>query len=461
MHILFSKNDVNFDGFNNSFFRLEKIPPGDYDADIDQRIHEFLKSNKNTEIKSFTLPISFSGNYMEFSGLIFSLHLRLTRDLSFCNVPIIFYGTLELEQVLRLTTLSNILITKNVRYVNLQNASFEDIKEHIMQYKNKDFNLNEFINQIKLNPPSNYDSHHNTDNEFALIQWSKHINCFDKIPQNFKREFESQLYLKYLNASNPLPVDIEKNDYFVSNTADINLLLIDDEAEKGWKIFYSSLFANSKINFIDSGIEFKKEDKNVIIHKAEKIIKEKKPNVILLDLRLHDSDFSKSTSSEDLTGIKILEKIKEINKGIQVVITTASNKAWNFNLAKQKGAYDFIIKDGLEDPNSSIQNFTKKIESAIKKSLFSITIYEKLLFSLKNWRKYNIPKRKNIADVFHDPLWHINLKNQVFDFINNAFDTINNDTIPERFTMSILLIYRVIEMVNEFYIIESGDSRKG
>ena len=149
----------------------------------------------------------------------------------------------------------------------------------------------------------------------------------------------------------------------------------------------------------------------------------------------------------------------EINKGIQVIITTASNKAWNFNHAKQKGAYDFIIKDGFEDPEKAIGKLSITIKNASNRSLYLKPIYKKMDDSLKAWNNYDIPKRKNISDLFHDSLWHVNLKLQVNDFVKNAFDTINNDLIAERFTISTVLLYRVIEMINEFYIIESGDNR--
>lgn len=55
-------------------------------------------------------------------------------------------------------------------------------------------------------------------------------------------------------------------------------------------------------------------------------IQEFNPDVVILDLRLSQSDHE----NEDInsyTGIKILQKIHEINAGIQVIMLTATSKS--------------------------------------------------------------------------------------------------------------------------------------
>lgn len=459
MNLIFTLKDIKLDINSNAFFLGANISEGNYDDDINQRIHTFLDTIKNKPIKSFTLPVSLSNNFMEFSGLIFAHHIRLSREFEFCDAPLIFYGTLKLEQLLRLTPLARILLTNNVLYVNIAKYSFDEIQKSIEKYMPKQFDLNQFLDQIQINPPSNYDSHHSIDNEFALIQWSRYINCFNSIPQQLKKEFESQLYFKYLRAKNSLPVINDDNQFTITTIENTRILLIDDEAIKGWKNFYESFFKNSNVKFEDSGIEFKNEEKDDLIARVESKVKVFNPDVVLLDLRLHDSDFGDEVEPKNLTGIQILENIKEINSGIQVIIITASNKAWNFNIAKQKGAFDFIIKDGSESPKVATNNLKHTIENASKRALYLKPIYKKMIDSLNTWNNYKVPTRINIIDTMHDLLWHANLKLQVKDFVKNAFDTINNDSIAERYTISTLLLYRVIEMINEFYIIESGDNR--
>jgi CheY-like chemotaxis protein len=382
MNLLFSIKDFNLGINNSTFFEIAKLSPGNYDDDIDQIIHSFLLEKKSNEIRSFTIPINLSNNFMEFSGLLLAHHIRLSREFKFCDVPIVFYGSLKLEQLLRITPLARILLTSNVFYVDISKFSFHDIEKSLDGYKIKLFDINTFLDQIQIKQPVNYDSHHSVDNEFALIQWSKFINCYDELPPSIKKEYESKLYFKYLKLKQTF-AKVEKpiEKPIIEITENIRILLIDDEASKGWEGYYSSLFSNSskKIKFEDSGIDFKNiyttED---IVTKVELKVSDFKPDVVLLDLRLLDSDFLKETLPNELTGLKVLKKIKEINKGIQVIITTASNKAWNFNLAKQKGAYDFIIKDGFEDPKKAISKFITTIEISSKRAGFLKVIDQKL-----------------------------------------------------------------------------------
>ena len=461
-NILFLNEKSRTAFFEDGFFSKGELA-SNYNDDLDQIIHTYLLDLRLEEINSFILPISINGNFFDFSGLIFAHHVRLTKQIKSCDATIVFYGILEVEQLLRLTDWARILLTPNVIYVNIAKSTFDDLKELIQSYSPKNFISEPFLEKIQINPPANYETnHHNVDNEFALIQWSKHIKYYNNLPISFKNEFDSRLYFKYLKLKKDFPEIGEKNQITIDIDAPVNILLIDDEAGKGWEAFYSSLFSNSskEIKFEDSGIDFKDPNiSDLIISRVENKVIQFKPDIVLLDLRLLDSDFHKETPPDELTGLKILDKIMEINKGIQVIITTASNKAWNFNHAKQKGAYDFIIKDGFEDPEKAIGKLSITIKNASNRSLYLKPIYKKMDDSLKAWNNYDIPKRKNISDLFHDSLWHVNLKLQVNDFVKNAFDTINNDLIAERFTISTVLLYRVIEMINEFYIIESGDNR--
>ena len=389
MNILISIKDFNLGLSGNNFFESDNISDGNYDDDIDHRIHNFLIQKKDKQIQSFIIPISLSNNFMEFSGLIFANHVRLTRELSFCEAPIVFYGSLELEQLIRLTPLARILLTTNVQYVNLNKYSFNDIQKAIEVYKKKPFDLNQFLEQIEINPPSNYDSHHGIDNEFALIQWSTFTKCLNTLPSQFKKEFDSRLYFKYLRVKYPFSEIKDHNLFTIRTVPNTRILLIDDEAEKGWKNFYTSFFKNSNVKFEDSEIEFKNKEKIDLIAKLESRVKVFNPDVVLLDLRLHDSDFGEDIEPIKLSGIQVLEKIKEINSGIQVIITTASNKAWNFNIANQKGAFDFIIKDGNENPEKAIEKLKLSIEISATRAIYLKDINHRIT-DLKNLIKNSI-----------------------------------------------------------------------
>ena len=380
MHTLFY-----FNGFEdlfqlNSSFRLAKLADN-FNDDIDQRINTFLSVNNHEDITSFILPISLNGNFYDFSGLIFAHHVRLSRNFKSSDVKIAFYGTVDILELLKITPLSRILLTQNIYYFDINQFSFEGIEKYLNS-KPHYFDFNHFLKQIQIDAPSNYEgNHHSIDNEFALIQWSKYIGSYNSLPDNFKKEFESRLYFKYLKSKNQLHDEKSTAQLSRNTVSEKNILLIDDESKVGWKEFYISLFnkCSSNVKFEDSCIDFK--DPNIaqtIISKIESIVFQFNPDIVLLDLRLLDSDFDFDTPPDQLTGLKILEKIKQINKGIQVVIVTASNKAWNFDLAKQKGAYDFIIKDGFEDPSKVISKFNRTIEISSQRAGFLKKIGKKI-----------------------------------------------------------------------------------
>ena len=72
-------------------------------------------------------------------------------------------------------------------------------------------------------------------------------------------------------------------------------------------------------------------------------------DVIFLDLRLlkEEDKVNQISNISDFTGTKVLRKIKDINKGIQVIIFTASNKVWNIEKLLEIGANGYYIKENI------------------------------------------------------------------------------------------------------------------
>ena len=63
------------------------------------------------------------------------------------------------------------------------------------------------------------------------------------------------------------------------------------------------------------------------------IVKEKKPDVILLDVKM-----------KGLNGIEVLKQVKRFDKNIKVIIITVASDEETRQLAKRYGADDFIKK---------------------------------------------------------------------------------------------------------------------
>lgn len=63
------------------------------------------------------------------------------------------------------------------------------------------------------------------------------------------------------------------------------------------------------------------------------VVKKEKPHLVLLDVRLGDA-----------SGMEVLEKIKEIDRDIKVIMVTALSDETNAAQAKSRGAEGYIVK---------------------------------------------------------------------------------------------------------------------
>ena len=71
------------------------------------------------------------------------------------------------------------------------------------------------------------------------------------------------------------------------------------------------------------------------------------------------------------SGAKLLKSIKEKNKGTQVIIMTASNKAWNMKHLLKLGADGYYVKESpgvafsSDFSHSNYQNFKTEVEKIL------------------------------------------------------------------------------------------------
>src|SRR6478735_8718502 len=68
-------------------------------------------------------------------------------------------------------------------------------------------------------------------------------------------------------------------------------------------------------------------------HKALEIIKTEVPQVVITDLKMPGMD-----------GLEVLQRVKEYNPDIQVILVTGHGSIDEAVMAMKKGAYDFIPK---------------------------------------------------------------------------------------------------------------------
>ncbi|QCE42397.1 response regulator [Psychroserpens sp. NJDZ02] len=420
----------------SSFFKLHEVPNNGYVKDIDTRIHETLEGLNNVEVNSITIPISITENFLEFSGLRLAHHIRLSPNLSFRKTPIIIMGSLNEKQLLKLSSLANILLTPNVFYVNLSKYAFDTIEKSVKKLELSDglsFDFNKYLDKVTINPPENYQSHHSIDNELCLLRWSEFLGISEQISE-VKNNLQSNLYFKYVNIINPIKVVQKGNPYFFSDNAKI--LLIDDQFDKGWEPFYKAFFELSKhqIKLETLDIDFQMMNSYDIIENAKRKIRNFDPDIVLLDLRLSDSDLY--NDPENLTGNKILKDIKLFNKGVQVIIITASNKVWNYEVSLDFGCNGFIVKNSKNNVSEDIKNLKLKINLCINRASYLKQAFK----SLNNSFAFIDEAIKN--EVIEKPFG-----NELIKYMEIALVMFERAKTKDSFAYSYLSLFKCLELI--------------
>lgn len=357
---------------------------------FDKEAHEQL-GNHFEEYEKYdliVLPFNLStDNYLEFSGIQLANHIRLTKDWGHHKTPILFIGAETPSQIARLMR-ADILFTKGVFCT--KNQTFDEIltywkKLNQSKFEITDEDYKEAINKLVLEPPNDFDSQHNLDNEITIYLWSKKIDLELEI---LKKEIESGLYFKWWILKNNIDLNessggLEKSKNSEKNWSGKKILLIDDKHDRGWYLFFKKLLPTVEVQFLDGDYQKPEQflgDKNIIDSAIDKITSFD-PHVVLLDLRLTDTD--NENDKNELTGIKILEKFRKnntINQGIQFVSLSASDKIWNYNELLKKKVSSFIVKktDNESTMNQTISVHRELVYRKIEEADYLKEIFNKL-----------------------------------------------------------------------------------
>lgn len=340
---------------------------------IDAKIDETLKKEIAHDIYDcIFIPYSLSDeNYLEFIGLRFACHIRLTTEFNNLQTPIIFFGYETESEINKLSEIGSILFSRGI--YTTDKCSVQDFEKQIQYVLNNhkkiddDIFLKQFTKRVVITPAGNYATHHSITNEWSIYRWATALKVQDEEIKIIEKKVGSNLYFKFLKAQFPIKPNVEVENQI--GTEEGKILYIDDEIDKGWDNIFRTICIGKTFDSI--GSNFKNVELEEIITTSLEKVKTLNPDVVILDFRLHDDDFE-NTAPENVTGYKILQGIKVINKGIQVIILSATNKIWNLMELQIAGADGFILK---ESPELSIdENYTK---NAIRK------IYETINDGLK------------------------------------------------------------------------------
>lgn len=395
------------------------------DEKFSEKVNEWLSE---TEYDNIFFPLCFGQTLSDYNGLRLATHIRCTPTKNQLK-RIFIYGFVGLEYIVD-HEYFNILKTKNVELVPYCKKAFE-----VAANKNfepvKPEELSKEIQKLKLDPPLNYADSHSITNEWAIHQWAKTIGCdeTDELTKVFQN-VHTNLYFKYLKTINPISElgKISPDKLKINDKVKPRVLLIDDEADKGWYEIFAYLLGDINGIYTDYlGIDFKKSSSDEIIEKSiEKIFKDD-IDIVILDFRLNLSDFE-NKSSDKITSVKLLKEIKEKNTGVQVIAFSATNKVWNLKNLKSEGANGFISK---ADPYKNDEQF---INRSIKGFIDNIQECMRLAFLKDFYNSQNeitndlIPRRKPKnekplpKEFIDEALKWLNLSNDILSmgFLNEA-----------------------------------------
>ena len=431
--------DAVVESYRTAFNRIEI---NDVEIVSFDRSQDFLsKLKESAEDIILLIPTILDPfNACSYDGVDYALrcyfHFVETRQ---SNFGIVLLGIEEESAFWHHCEYAQILKCPHISYIK---NNIYAIKEYLNKAGSTTFNIDwqdciEQLKKINIKQPASYKTHHSITNEWSIYRWSKYLGIKNI---EIEKEIEDFLYFNYLKAIYPeTPIDSKQ----ILSLGKGKILLIDDEVGKGWHNFFKSLCnKNSGVEFDSTGSTFKSLSQEEIIYSVEKKVKDFNPDVVVLDLRLHDDDFDIKDPLQ-LTGAKIFELIKTINKGIQIVIFSASNKVWNYLPFASDGV---ILK---ESPELSIKNnYTQECIKNLRNTLTNCI--------KRQYLREIYPKFEKVKILLKQYNFFGDKTDVILGNIDVAFDLLakNNRTIGYN-AYSFLQLYIVIEeFVNQDSVID-------
>lgn len=445
-----------------------KLPETDV-PDFDTFISDYL-SNQNEgnplyQYDVIVLPYNTTNNNLEYTGLRIAAHIRLTKEWNCMSKPILFLGPDTFQEVNQFSELGCLLNSFNVfmssgnkqeEIINMlrwikDNSKIVDIIDDSPKYR-------DFLKRMRsLTPPANYSTHHSIANEWGADVLGR-VVLGDEFNNIFvSPTIKNSLFFKYLIAttnSHRLVLSLSQkqssHQSFKIDASGKRVLLIDDEADKGWEYVLSKML-NVRIDVISEKVI----DYKSLSEESKKKILNNDYDLIFLDLRLNGVDEENVSNPEDFSGMKILSTIKnDINGGIQVIIFTASNKAWNMKALLDAGADGYYIKESPEYAfpfEYSMENAGRLIDTI--NSCFDRK-YLRMIYSkiqkINDYISFTDEKNKEI----------INKLLLSFSLISNAEskklqlkeEKNERQETKKLFAYSFISLFEILELVNKIFI---------
>jgi CheY-like chemotaxis protein len=439
------------DGKNALLVSKLGFPNIDYSEKIqDIEFHNYVISIfENYDVEKLIIPVSLGNGGGTFRGLKLGLHIRLTREIGLKRlIPILFISNFDFDEIMMRAkndylNLNYLLLTEGVKLVENNEKMIKRVVETMTPIDANKF-ASDVLGRLKI-IPTEIIGKHSLANQWGAFR-------LDEILQtnalNSKKELknrQAELYFKFIRSlSDDFGMISSTTPTVVPNTITNigkRILLIDDEADKGWSDVLVKIFDKSDFQFIH------KNTFTQFYNDAEIRILNEDWDLILLDLRLNPEEEEKHAfiaegNINNYSGAKLLQKIKEKNRGTQVIIFTASNKAWNMKALLDIGADGYFIKESPESGFSyqfskeNAENFMLNVETCLNKGYLHDIYLRKCAIEL-----YLNSKIGTIDNAYDDFLMEQQTQ------INISYDLLYSSRIDINFVYAYLSLYKFLESI--------------
>ena len=398
----------------------------------DQRIHDFLVTTIKDEIGVLLLDTDADPTVC----MLLALHFRMTESLPGHSkfAPIVFVSDLSLEKLIKKDPIgSQIFMTEGVYLCKRADVASQ---KDSFQALDRDSFRECFLDRIII--PSPKGSNHSLANQWGASRMYMIIKGNEAKPDTFKefQDIHKRLYFKYIFhriPSSSYSTETRQEGYRVRGSVGKRILLIDDEASKGWVKTISLLFPFSHFDPVEDVISESVSDYDSLPASAKSRIESNDYDLILLDLRLGGILEDSVVKPEEMSGYKVLTEIKTHNRGTQVIILTASDKAWNLKAIMRPG----LGADGYFVKESPEYEFSDQISAANLQSL--VADAERCLqrgYLRSFWsfiRSFDTIENSLMAEV----------RSQ----LDIAYEMVSQADTPEKFRHAYLSLYQVFECI--------------
>jgi len=442
--LLIHNYNIDIESFNEEvWFDIE----GDIDSYISK---EIIPQIDSIEADVIFIKDNLSSNYLELYGLRVAYHIRLSQELGDRRyLPIVIISDLDSHTLNKLEPMANILFTKNIFIVKNTEDAINDIIHK--EFKNLTENeYMEFLEYIKIEQPKDYLSHHSIANEWAIYKWADSLGVESDSLKINKENISSMLYFKYLIAKHTEIKDENIKKISIQKSTG-KILFIDDEWNKGWSDILNAWFEEQVETF---KYDYKDKTNSNLYMQIQKKVRESNPDVVILDLRLSQTDHDENMNIDDFSGIRILKMIHEINAGIQVIMLSATSKSTILEKLYDYKILGYIKKEHPDDISISTQENINKLTTLVKsgfensylKEVYDIKRYIADELNENPFTQYGIVFSNEDENEIN---YLLLLKNNI-EYIFNILNT----TIQNRYNYAMVSIATSLETMVKIFLYE-------